>query len=402
MIGSALQDAGANEAATSLFVEAPVVGIDSQMPSPHHVALPGHVKRHLLRGTSTLGLGIFIERGAGFLANLLAARFAGASTFGAYSLAISTANNISTYAAGGIGATATRFSGKYPYESSGYGTLARVLAIVSVTSAVLAAAALWLGAAPIALLLGKPALQHLLRWAAVSGAGIILLECARGFFVGQRRLSALLTLSLIVGGGMLIFLPAAARSHNPVRMIALQGFTTLSAVLLCLSLARPLGLHGPAGGRTHQAPRLLPLLREVWSFGLVQLAGLVGANLAGLWLTTLVARSDHTLVQMGFFTIASQLRNLVGLAPSLLTEGSYAAMVEQEGEASGTPHRVMALCSFASVAVSLLLAAAGMVVVPWGTHPLVRSSICPRRHRSSGGPWPPPSCTWETHRRRRG
>ncbi len=328
--------------------------------------LPGHVKNRLIRGTSMLGAGILIERGTGFLANLLSARFAGASAFGAYSLGISTANSISTYAAGGIGATATRFSGKYSYEGNAYPTLARVLAIVSLASAVVAACALWLGAAPIALLLAKPALTHLLRWAAISAAGMILLECARGFFVGQRRLAALLLLSVAVGGGMITLLPIAARMHNPVLMIISQGLTTVAAVVLCLLLARPLGLLARADHNTSHAPALLPILREVWSFGFVQLAGLVGSNLAGLWLTTLVARSDHTLVQMGFFTIASQLRNIVGIAPGLMTEGSYAVMADPQGESTRTPHRVMALCSFASIAVALMLASAGIVFVPWG------------------------------------
>ena len=43
---------------------------------------PGKVTRHLVSGTSALGLGVVIERGTGFLANILAARFGGAATFG--------------------------------------------------------------------------------------------------------------------------------------------------------------------------------------------------------------------------------------------------------------------------------------------------------------------------------
>ncbi len=212
-------------------------GLDSGLSSPGaalpgavtpdapaaELGLPAHVKEHIVGGTSALGLGVFIERGTGFLANILAARFGGASTFGAYSLAISTANNISTYAAGGIGATAARFSGKYPQGTSGYSTLARSLAIVSLVSAALGAAGLWLGAGPIAHLLGKTSLTTLLRWAAVSAAGIILLECARGFFVGQRHLRALLLLSAISGFGLLSLLPAAAYNHNPIRMTLHSG-----------------------------------------------------------------------------------------------------------------------------------------------------------------------------------
>jgi O-antigen/teichoic acid export membrane protein len=261
-----------------------------------------------------------------------------------------------------LGATAARFSGKYQYGTEGYPTLARSLAIVSLFSATAAAAGLWLGAVPLAHLLGKVELTGLLRWAALSAAGIIMLECARGFFVGQRRLMALLLLSIIVGGGMVTLLPAAARTHSAIRMIVMQGSTTTSAVLICLLFAGPLGLYAKSTG--HRLP-LGPMLKEVWSFGLVQLAGLIGANIAGWWLMTLVAREDTTLVQMGFFAIASQMRNLVGIAPSLLTEGSYAVMAEPDGEAQKTPHRVMALCSYASVSVAMMLAAVGIVVVPW-------------------------------------
>lgn len=340
---------------------------------PIMAATSPSVAERVVGGTATLGAGVMIERGAGFVANILAARFAGTSTFGAYSLAISTANQISTYAAGGIGATATRFSGKYPYGTEGYGRLAKALTVVSLLSAGLAAAALCAGAGPIAHLLGKPALTGLLRWASVSAAGMIVLECARGFFVGQRRLRALLLMSLLVGVAMLSFLPAAARHGDPIRMITLQGGITSGAVLVCLLLARPLGLFNnvPSGGS------LMRMLREVWSFGLVQLLGLLGANLAGWWLTTLVARSDTTLVQMGFFAIASQLRNLVGIAPGLLTEGSYAVMADPGGEASRTPHRVMALCTFASIAVAMVLSSVGMIAVPWALSALYGRSYAP-------------------------
>ncbi|GAC1359973.1 MAG: hypothetical protein NVSMB3_07780 [Acidobacteriaceae bacterium] len=328
-------------------------------PSP----VPSHVAKHLISGTSALGFGIVIERGMGFLANILAARLGGVATFGAYSLAISTANNISTYAAGQIGSTAARFSGKYQHGSPGYTTLARALAIVSVVSAILGAVGLWFGAAPIAHLLGNLSLTGLLRWAAISAAGIILLECARGFFVGQRRLAALVLLSLIVGVGMVSLVPFAATLHSPIRMIVSQGAITLSAVALCLLLARPLGLFAP---RTSvPALPLGPVLREVWSFGFVQLAGLVGANLAGWWLTTLVARADASLVQMSFFAVASQLRNLVVLAPGLPTESSYAIMADPGGEADKTPHHVMALCTYAATFASLLLASLGIIVMPW-------------------------------------
>ncbi len=326
--------------------------------------LPDQVTRHVLTGTSAMGASVFLERGAGFLANILAARLGGKETFGAYSLAINTATNISTYAAGGIGATAARFSGKYPRSSPGYPSLIRALAIVSLVSACLAAAAIWLGAAPIARLLGNENLTVLLRCAWVSAAGVVLLECARGFLVGQRFVAALLSMSLTVGAGMVFLLPYAAHHHRPATMVELQGGISLAAVALCCLLGQRFGWrvgHDPANTEP-----LGPVLKEVWSFGLIQLAGLVGLNLSGWWATALVARSDTTLVQMSFLTIASQLRNLVSLPPSLLTEGSYAVMADPTHEESQTPQRVMALCCFAALGVSLLLGLLGIVFVPWG------------------------------------
>jgi O-antigen/teichoic acid export membrane protein len=324
--------------------------------------IPIHVAKRLIGGTSALGISILIERGAGFIANMLAARLGGASTFGGYSLAITTASNISTYAAGGIGSTAARFSGKYPQGSRGYSTLARALAIVSLISAAVAAVGLWFGAAPIAHLLQKENLTGLLRWAALSAVGIVLVECARGFFVGQRHLRALILLSILIAIGMISFIPIAAKMHSPIQMIVSQGSLTIGAVAICIFFARPLGLHVRG---TTSAAELGPMLRQVWSFGFIQLAGLIGLNLAGWWLTTLVARADTTLVQMSFLAIASQLRNIVALAPSLLTESSYAVMADPESEHSNTPQHVMALCTFGATSTSLLLASLGMVVMPW-------------------------------------
>src|SRR5271163_857386 len=63
----------------------------------------------LLSGTSALGVVTLLERGLGFLANLAVARVGGAQIFGAYSVAMTTATNVASYAGAGIGTTANRF-----------------------------------------------------------------------------------------------------------------------------------------------------------------------------------------------------------------------------------------------------------------------------------------------------
>ncbi len=326
-------------------------------------------------GTSALGLGVIIERGFGFLSNLLAARLGGASTFGAYSLAITTASNISTYAAGGIGSTAVRFSGKYPHDSVGYRTLSKALLIISLVSAALAAAGLWAGAPAIAHLLGKNSLTGLLHWAALSAAGMIMLECCRGFLVGQRIVGAILVLSSAVGIGMISLLPAASRI-GPVRMITSQGCITLGAVLLCLLLYKPLGLAPSPTAATSRQP-LGPMLRNVWSFGIIQLAGMIGMNAAGWWLTSLIAKADTTMVQVGLFAIANQLRNMVSLAPGLLSESGLAVMAHGENDEANMAGRVMALCTFATVFSSLLIAGLVITIIPWGLTALYGRSYAP-------------------------
>jgi O-antigen/teichoic acid export membrane protein len=330
---------------------------------PAEGSIPTHVKKDLLHGTSALGLGVIVERACSFLANILAARLGGAANFGVYALSLSTASNISAYAAGGIGSTAIRFSGEHPKGSAGYPTLARVLAIISVVSALLAAGILWIGAHPIAILLHRESLTGVLRWAAFSAAGIIVLECCRGFLVGQRRIKALLLLSALVGFGYLALLPAMSR-FGPVQMVCSQGSVTVGAVLVILLLYRSLGLRAEAG--PDKSVPMGPLLKKVWGFGIIQLAGFMGMNAAGWWLTTLVARSDTTMVQMGFFAVAHQLRNVVALAPSLLTEGSLAVMAGQNDKFDKTPDNVMAVSAYACTFSSLVMAGAGMIIAPWG------------------------------------
>lgn len=332
------------------------------LPAPAE-ELPPEVAKNLIRGTSTLGMGVLIERSCGFLANILAARFGGTQTFGAYALAISTANSVSTYAAGGIGSTAIRFSGEYAIGTPGYTALAQALALVAAVSATLAACTLWLGAIPLAHLLHKPELVPLLRWAGCSAAAIILLECCRGFFVGQKRLKALLCLSGFAGLGMLFTLPVASL-FSPTVMLMNQSLIAIGAVLLCFLFYRKLQLASPHAG-SHVVP-VRSLLLRIWAFSVMQIGGIVSMNIAGWWLTTLIAKGDTTMAQMGFFAVAHQMRNMVALAPSLLIEGSFSEMTEIEGgPTSKSPDQVTAVCTCVSVLVALALAGFGMIVAPW-------------------------------------
>src|SRR4051794_32660253 len=115
-----------------------------------HPDSAGGVARRLVAGTSALGVATALERGLSFLASLTAARLGGAATFGAYSLALTTANNIAAYTGSGIGNTATRFAGAHTQDSPEYAPVTRALLVVTATSALLASLLMLAAAGPLA------------------------------------------------------------------------------------------------------------------------------------------------------------------------------------------------------------------------------------------------------------
>lgn len=324
-------------------------------------APPPRLARLLLNGSSALGLATVMERGLGFLANLAAARLGGAPVFGAYAVAMTTANNVATYAGAGIGTTANRFSGEYSYGSPGYGGLVRSLALVCFSSAALAAAVLWFAAEPLASrLLGNAGLAGLLRLAALSAGTVILLECLRGLLIGQRRYAGLLTLSVLFGGSLVLVLPVAAR-RGPSSMVLGQAAAATGAILLCVLLARKLSFAPPSCAGRAQGPRLGSVMR----FGLVQLAGVAGINAAGWWTATLVARADLSLAQSAWFSIAMQLRNICAVPGWLVAQTAYAQLTEDRGRQYGGAGRVTVLTTIVATAVSLLAAGSAAALIPW-------------------------------------
>ncbi len=319
----------------------------------------------LVNGISSVGIATTAERGLGFLAHLLAARIGGTGVFGAYSLALTTANSVATYAGAGIGATANRFSGMYPYGSPQYPRLQRTLAIISTQSAALAGLILWSIAGFLATrLVRNPALGPLLRLGALSAAAIILLECMRGFLVGQRRYTALLALSLAGGAGMLLAVPAAARI-GPRAMIAGQASAATLAVLVCVLFARRLAIRStaPAEPREEAGGRLRYM--DVWLFGAGQLFGVIGLNAAGLWTASLVGRADQTLLQMSLYVAATQIRNVIAMVPGLVQQSCYALLTEEAGGGYGGPGRVLVASTLLAAVLALVLTGTAIAVLPW-------------------------------------
>jgi O-antigen/teichoic acid export membrane protein len=317
----------------------------------------------VVAGTSALGLATVIERGLGMAASVLAARWGGASVFGAYSLALTTANNISAYTGSGIGNTAIRFAGAHDRSSREYGPITRALLLVTACSCVLAALLMLAASGPLAhYVLKIDGLTNLIRFSAVSAAAIIALECAKGFFVGQRAHGALLLLASLAGIGLLAVVPLASRT-GPTPMVLGHGVVVMFAVLVCIGLAGPLKLKPLVRNKAHQP--LGPAIRQVWGFGMVQLTSLLSMNMAGWWLTSMIARSDPSMVQTGLFAVSHQIRNMVAMAPAMLAQSTYALMIDRDGDSGGAANRMVSLCTFATSGISLALAGIGMVAAPW-------------------------------------
>ncbi len=325
----------------------------------------GSVKRSilgpLLSGMSALGVALTIERGASFISNVLAARLGGATVFGTYSLVQTTAMNVASYAGAGIGTTASRFAGQHSRGKRGYAELIRILLLVSLTSAAIAGIILWVGANPLArLLLQNSSLTPALKVGAVSAVAFVLLECCRGLLIGQRRFGLLVTLSVTVGGGLLLVVPSTAR-HGAIPMIAGQAAAVLAAVVAVAFLT-----HYVRNKHTLDTGEAASLsVWTVWRFGLVQLASVVGLNAAGWWTASLVARADTSLTGMAFYSIATQLRNMSALAPSLIAQSSFALFTEEGAEPFGGSSRVVLVST--SIATLLASVCAGLLIImlPW-------------------------------------
>jgi O-antigen/teichoic acid export membrane protein len=236
--------------------------------------------------------------------------------------------------------------------------------MVSVASAAIAALILWLGAAPLArVLLRNTKLVGPLQIAALSAAAFILLECCRGLLIGERRFSSLLLLSVMVGAGLLLMVPSTAR-FGPAPMLAGQASAVMMAVLTTTWLVYRLAHSRPflANDNDNGAG---PSVWGVWSFGLVQLTGVIGLNAAGWWVASLVARYDPSLVQMAFYAIASQLRNVAALAPSLVGQCSFAMLTEEGGQDFGGSGRVLTVSTLIASLLATLCAGMAILVLPW-------------------------------------
>jgi O-antigen/teichoic acid export membrane protein len=314
----------------------------------------------VLLGSATLGVAMVLERALGFISNMLAARISGPQTFGAYSVVLATAGTVAAYAGAGLGTTAIRFSGQYPRESAGYRKFLATIVGISLMSAIISALLMLTGASFLGrLVLRNEALTPILRIAAISSAAIILFECCRGLLIGQQKFRSQLVLSAVLGAGLIIVLPLAARI-SATAMIAGQAGVAMAGVGVCVIFAKRLGV-SPLSPKTNIGPKVYPILR----FGLVQFGAFAGVSLASWWVALLVARSDATLTQMGLYAIANQFRGLAAIAPALCAQVGYSLLTDESGAQFGGADRVMLTNSLLSTALATMIAGLAIITAPW-------------------------------------
>ena len=312
------------------------------------------LRTFLVRGISNLAVATAVERILGFTANSLAARAAGPQMYGAYSVVLTTANLFSTYAGAGIGSTANRFGGQYPPGSPGHDKLVRHLMVSSILSVALAVTLMLLSARLIALaVLKAPHLEVVLRWAAIATGLSILIECFRGLFIGERRFRPLLISCSLTAALLALLLPIAARMGTEA-MVKAQIAASLAgvgaaAIFVC-TLVRPFRRNAVSsdGG---------PRLKKILLFGLAQLGGTAGLSITSWWMSVLLARSDPSFQQVGFYSVSNQARVLLAIGPAMLGQIIYSSLTNEGGQPFGGPQRITRISTYLnSIFVVALLA----------------------------------------------
>ncbi|HKF47799.1 MAG TPA: oligosaccharide flippase family protein [Terracidiphilus sp.] len=318
----------------------------------------------LARGGTAVTFANGLERGFGFLANVLAARIAGPQSFGAYSLVLTTANTVSSYAGMGIGTTASRFSAESQPNTLAFRNLLRSLVLVSLISVILGSAVMLFAAAPLAqLALHKPALTSLLRLAAVTVGGAIALECCRGLLLGQHEFRGLIFLSASFGITLALLLPLLA-FRNTQAMVLGQAAALLTAALIGGAFAlRMVSLRKPSS-LPHDSRRGSGV-GSVMKFGAVQFSALMSISVTTWLIASLVTRCDGSLTQMGYYAAAGQMRNLAAMLPGILSQVSFPLLTDEKGPNYGGAGLVLGVNSCVVALIGLVVGGSAIIVLPW-------------------------------------
>ncbi|MEJ7709647.1 MAG: hypothetical protein WKF84_07255 [Pyrinomonadaceae bacterium] len=148
-------------------------------------------------------------------------------------------------------------------------------------------------------------------------------------------------------------------------MITGQALVGLFAVGVCVLFSSQLGVAPVKSARLQESVSDGPTVRSVFTFGLAQLGAVIGLNIAGWWLTSLVARADATLFQMGLYAVANQFRQLATIFPDLLARICYPLLTKESGQKYGGADHVMLINTYVVTAIALAVAGVVTIILPW-------------------------------------
>jgi hypothetical protein len=90
----------------------------------------------------------------------------------------------------------------------------------------------------------------------------------------------------------------------------------------------------------------------------------VGINAAGWWTASLVARWDVSLLQVAFYVVATQLRNISSLVPSLIQSSNFAFFTDEGARDFGGADHVVSVSSFASSMLATICSGIAVISLP--------------------------------------
>lgn len=350
------------------------------------------IRTFLLQGAVIIGIATILERGFQFIANFTSARIAAEESFGAYSLALQAAGSLASQASLGIGMVATRFSAEYPVgHPLNRAFIQRILQlsfVLALFSAVLMLVLAW----PLAnWFYDKPAFYRILVVTVFTAPALVMVDAIRGLLLGLSYYQGLVILAAVVGINMLVLMPWAAGRSPRAMLLAHAVSYFIACITILLVLKRKYKLH-LFELSTSQVP-----IRAMLRFGALHLGTSTAVGLVPMVLMAMLLRystpqysamifpycflvqfgygwliliASLAVPQMGFrevgyYTAASSMRNMITTIPGLLNQLTIGLMTRLRGDEFGGVNRVVLINTWLSFIYMVPATAIFQICLPW-------------------------------------
>jgi O-antigen/teichoic acid export membrane protein len=350
------------------------------------------IRTFLLQGAVIIGIATILERGFQFIANFTSARIAGEENLGAYSLALQAAGSLASQASLGIGMVATRFSAEYPVGHPLNRAFIQRILQLSFVLALISALLMLVIAWPLAhWFYDKPAFFRILIMTVFTAPALVMLDALRGLLLGLSYYRGLVILSTVIGMGMLMLMPWAA-GRSPRAMLLAHAFCYSVAcitILLVLKWKYNLRIFDSS---TAEVP-----IRGMLRFGALHLGSSIAVGLVPMVLMAMLLRYSESqevtflfpycfivqfgygwlflfaslaVPQMGFrevgyYTVASTMRNMITTIPGLLNQLTIGLMTRLRGDEFGGVNRVVLINTWLSFIFMVPVTALFHICLPW-------------------------------------